>query len=88
MGKLRLRATTAWDVSVALHDLWVDQIEAFLDGYGMSADQVRAHMPVWRLFNALNYAPEVQHPANSGDEQGLERIRVRFSGAFDLFGGA
>jgi len=75
-----------WDISVALHDLWVDQIEAFLDGYGMAPDEVQTHVPVWRLFNALNYAPEVEHAAQTDDREALERIRVRFSGALDLFG--
>jgi hygromycin-B 4-O-kinase len=68
-----------WDISVALHDLWIDQIEAFLDGYGMSSDDARERVPVWRLFNALNYAAEVEHAAETEDEEALERIRVRFS---------
>jgi aminoglycoside phosphotransferase (APT) family kinase protein len=76
-----------WDISVALHDLWVDQIEAFFEGYGMASEDVREHVPVWRLFNALNYVAEVEHAANTHDEDALERIRVRFSGVFDLFGG-
>lgn len=75
-----------WDLSVALHDLWVDQMEAFLDGYGLSDAQVRAAAPAWRLFNALNYAPKVQRALAADDRETLEHIRTRFSGALDLFG--
>lgn len=75
-----------WDLSIALHDLWVDQVEAFLDGYGMDPAEVRAAAPVWRLFNTLNYVPEVQRALNERDTEKLEQIRTRFSGALDLFG--
>lgn len=75
-----------WDLSVALHDLWVDQIQAFLTGYGMDEADIKSAAPVWRLFNVLNYAPEVEHAAKAGDLECLEKIRTRLSGAFDLFG--
>lgn len=75
-----------WDIGVALHDLWVDQAQAFLEGYGMDDATVRAVAPLWRLFNALNYAPEVDRAVEAGDGETLERIRTRFSGALDLFG--
>lgn len=75
-----------WDISVALHDLWVDQAQAFLDGYGMEQAEVQAAAPLWRLFNALNYVPEVTRALQESDTETLERIRTRFSGALDLFG--
>lgn len=75
-----------WELSVALHDLWVDQAQAFLEGYGMDAAEAEAAAPVWRLFNALNYAPEAARAVEAGDERALEAIRLRFSGALDLFG--
>jgi hygromycin-B 4-O-kinase len=75
-----------WDISIALHDLWADQMQAFLKGYGMTEAEVHANAPTWRLFNALNYAPEVGHALDAGDDEVLERIRIRFSGALDLFG--
>lgn len=74
-----------WDISVALHDLWVDQAQAFLGGYGMDEQAVRLAAPFLRLFNTLNYAPEVERSVKAGDHETLERIRLRFSGALDLF---
>lgn len=82
----RSTLTPHWDLSVALHDLWVDQIQAFLKGYGLDEAQMRSAAPIWRLFNTLNYAPEVERALEAGDEDCLEQIRTRFSGAFDLFG--
>jgi hypothetical protein len=61
-------------------------MQAFLKGYGMTEAEVHANAPAWRLFNALNYAPEVEHALDAGDDEALERIRIRFSGALDLFG--
>jgi aminoglycoside phosphotransferase (APT) family kinase protein len=74
-----------WDLSIALHDLSIDEKEAFLDGYGLSGDQVREFAPVWRLFNALNYAPRVDRLSKLNDGASLEQVRIRFSGALDLF---
>jgi len=74
-----------WDLSVALHDLSVDQKEAFLDGYGLDADQVREFAPVWRLFNALNYVPKVERLLKKHDRAGLEHVRNRFAGALELY---
>jgi hygromycin-B 4-O-kinase len=76
-----------WDLSVALHDLWADQIQAFMEGYGMGEAEMRTFAPVWRLYNALNYAPEVERIVAEGDEPTLKWIRIRFSGALDVFGG-
>ena len=75
-----------WDLSIALHDLSVDQKEAFLDGYGLTAEEVRTFAPAWRLFNALNYAPELERILQSGDDTALDHLRMRFSGLLDLYG--
>jgi hygromycin-B 4-O-kinase len=74
-----------WDLSVALHDLNVDEEEAFLDGYGMRTEDVPKFAPVWRLFNAINYVPEVERLLRRRDQSGLERIRNRFRGALGLY---
>jgi hygromycin-B 4-O-kinase len=73
-----------WDLSIALHDLGVDEKEAFLDGYGLSSDEVLRLVPVWRLFNALNYFPAIRRRVRS-DRTALERIRNRYRGALDLY---
>lgn len=74
-----------WDVSVALHDLSIDAKQAFLAGYGMPEADVRRSAPVWRLFNVLNYAPELDRLLAASDHAGIERLRTRLSGALDLF---
>jgi aminoglycoside phosphotransferase (APT) family kinase protein len=74
-----------WDLSVALHDLNIDQKEAFIDGYGLTPEAVREQVHVWRLFNALNYAPVVGRRLEANDQAAVERLRTRFSGALDLY---
>lgn len=76
-----------WDLSVALHDLTIDQKEAFLGGYGLDVDAKRKFAPAWRLFNALNYAPVVERRIGKHDEAALKRLRERFSGTLDLYVG-
>jgi hygromycin-B 4-O-kinase len=77
-----------WDMSIALHDLSIDAKEEFLAGYGMPEKAVREAASVWRLFNALNYAPTVAELAEQDDRAGLERLRTRLSGALDLYASA
>lgn len=77
--------TPQWDLSIALHDLGVDEAQAFLSGYGMDAEAARQAAPVWRLFNCLNYAPEVERAVAGEDARVLNDLRLRFSGSLDLF---
>jgi aminoglycoside phosphotransferase (APT) family kinase protein len=74
-----------WDISVALHDLNIDEKEAFLDGYGLSTAEIREFAPAWRLFNALNYVPHIERMLEEGDEPGLDSVRNRFAGALELY---
>ena len=74
-----------WDLSIALHDLSVDQKEAFIEGYGLTAEEVREFSPFWRLYNALNYAPELERIVEAGDKDALDKLRIRFSGSLDLY---
>lgn len=74
-----------WDISLALHDLSIDAKQAFLQSYGMSEAEVRRAAPVWRLFNALNYVPQVDQLLLDTDGSALERMRTRLSGTLDLY---
>jgi aminoglycoside phosphotransferase (APT) family kinase protein len=74
-----------WDLALALHDLSIDQKQAFLDGYGMPDDAVRAAAPFWKALNILNYAPVIEGLAEAGDERTLAAYRLRLAGAFDLY---
>ena len=61
-----------WDLSLALHDLGIDEKEAFLAGYGMNRRAFEAVLPFVRFFNVLNYAPAVEHQAKA-EEPGRPR---------------
>ena len=73
-----------WDLSIALHDLGMDQKEALLDGYGLSAGAYARALPFLRAFNVLNYAPTIAELARRHDRRGLAWCRVRLAGGFDL----
>ncbi len=75
-----------WDMSLALHDLGVDGKQAFLQGYGMPEADIRRDARFWRLFNTLNYAPQVDQLVSDGDDRGVDRLRSRLQGALDLYG--
>lgn len=77
----------AWDLSVALHDLGVDEKEAFLAGYGMRPKEYADLLPTIRCFNVLNYADAVRSAA--ADRKNPDRLawlRLRLAGALDLHG--
>lgn len=74
-----------WDLSLALHDLGVDEKEAFLAGYGLKPRAAAAAMPYVRFFNILNYAHAVESAARKGRPEPLERFRVRLAGGLDLY---
>lgn len=74
-----------WDLSLALHDLGIDEKEAFLEGYGLGARKFEASLPYLRLFNTLNYAGAVQAAAERGQKKRLEWLRLRLRAGLDLY---
>lgn len=74
-----------WDLALALHDLGIDEKEAFLAEYGLSGRRVAAALPFIRLFNILNYAPPVERAAAAHDEASLARYRLRLQGCLELY---
>ena len=76
----------AWDLSVGLHDLGVDEKEVFLSGYGMKARDYARLLPFIRCFNVLNYADAVRRAAADKKKVGrLEWLRLRLAGELDLY---
>ena len=73
----------AWELSLALHDLGPDEMQAFLDGYGIKPKKLEESMPLVRAFNIANYATAVGEVA--GDKNLLEHYRLRLSGLLDLY---
>jgi aminoglycoside phosphotransferase (APT) family kinase protein len=74
-----------WELSLALHDLSIDEKQEFLQGYGLSEKKLVAMAPVIKALNLINYAPHIERRAEANDKVQLELYRTRLSGALDLY---
>jgi hygromycin-B 4-O-kinase len=74
-----------WDLSIALHDLSIDEKHLFLEGYGLDPRQVEEMSPLIKAFNIINYSNAIQRAAESEDHKSLAEFRLRLSGALDLY---
>jgi aminoglycoside phosphotransferase (APT) family kinase protein len=74
-----------WELSIALHDLSIDEKQLFLEGYGLKEKEIVTLMPVIKAINFINYAPEVERLAMEKDTEHLEKLRTRLGGALDFY---
>jgi hygromycin-B 4-O-kinase len=74
-----------WELSIALHDLGIDEKEAFIQGYGITSKRLSNIAPYVKAFNLMNYVDEVNRAAAAKDKAALDRVRMRFSGNFDMY---
>ena len=74
-----------WELSLALHDLTIDEKDEFLEGYGIRAEQMQRMAPLVKAFNLVNYAREVEKAVKSKETDKVERYRMRLSGALDMY---
>ena len=74
-----------WELSIALHDLTMDEKETFLEGYGLGLDEYLEIAPSIKALNLLNYAPYLQRALKRKDKARLQELRARLNGAFDLY---
>jgi aminoglycoside phosphotransferase (APT) family kinase protein len=74
-----------WELSIALHDLWIDEKQAFLEGYGINQKKFAEIAPLIKAFNLINYASVVEKMAKDKDKKKLEEYRARLGGALDLY---
>ncbi|MDM7920838.1 MAG: aminoglycoside phosphotransferase family protein [Pyrinomonadaceae bacterium] len=74
-----------WELSLALHDLGIDSKQAFVEGYGISTKAFTNAAPFITAFNILNYIPEIERARTEKDKAAFDHLRLRFSGAFDLY---
>ena len=74
-----------WELSLALHDLSIDEKQAFVGGYGLSTQELAAMAPLIKAFNLLNYAPVLEKLIRGKDWDGLAQCRLRLNGDFDLY---
>lgn len=73
-----------WELSIALHDLCIDEKEAFLEGYGMSPRTYGRYAQAIKTLNILNYFGAIEEAAAAKNRAKLEALRARLQGAFDL----
>lgn len=74
-----------WDISIALHDLSIDEKHLFIEGYGLSNADVEEMAPLVKAFNLLNYANTIEQAAAEGDHKKLDQCRLRLRGSLDLY---
>ncbi|HEX5966752.1 MAG TPA: aminoglycoside phosphotransferase family protein [Pyrinomonadaceae bacterium] len=74
-----------WELSIALHDLSIDEKQVFIGGYGLRSEQVAQMSPGIKAFNLLNYHGAVAAAIEQNDEQKLSEIKLRMNGTLDLF---
>jgi aminoglycoside phosphotransferase (APT) family kinase protein len=74
-----------WELSVALHDLSIDEKHAFIEGYGLSSGDIHEMAPLIKAFNILNYSAVVETAVEKGDHKQLGELKLRLNGCFDLY---
>ena len=71
-----------WELSIALHDLTIDEKHVFIEGYGLSVHEVEEMAPLIKAFNILNYYQAIE---GAKDDKSLDEIKLRLKGALDLY---
>lgn len=74
-----------WDLSLALHDLGIDEKQDFLKGYGLSPKKFKEMSNAIKVFNLLHYASEMGKPDAKKDKDLFEEYRLRLNGCYDLY---
>lgn len=74
-----------WELSIALHDLSIDEKHLFIEGYGLDFEQVHEMSPLIKAFNIINYSGAVERAVKTNDHKRLEEFRLRLSGELDLY---
>ena len=74
-----------WELSIALHDLTIDEKHAFIEGYGLSVREVEEMAPLIKAFNILNYHQAIAVAIDTSDYKSLDEIKLRLKGSLDLY---
>jgi aminoglycoside phosphotransferase (APT) family kinase protein len=74
-----------WELSISLHDLTIDEKHLFIEGYGLSSQQLEEMSPLIKAFNILNYSTAIERAIETEDHKSLSEIRLRLKGCFDLY---
>lgn len=74
-----------WELSIALHDLSIDEKDSFISGYGLTVRQVEEIAPLLKAFNIMNYAHALDHALKTNDEKTIGQFKLRLGGSLDLY---
>lgn len=74
-----------WDLSIALHDLTIDEQVYFLKGYGLNSKRMSAIANKVKVLNILNYAPVLKRRIKKSSRKQIDESKIRLSGMLDLF---
>lgn len=74
-----------WELSIALHDLSIDEKQLFLEGYGLNNRHIEEMSPLIKAFNIINYYHVAAQAVEQRDQKKLAEIKLRLDGAFDLY---
>jgi len=74
-----------WDLSHALHDLGIDEMQEFLKGYGISEKKFEEMSYAVKAFTILNYANVIKEMEGKKDKKLIDEYRFRLNGNYDLF---
>jgi aminoglycoside phosphotransferase (APT) family kinase protein len=78
-------AAPEWELSIALHDLSIDEKHAFIEGYGLAPEKVEQMAALIKAFNILNYHGAIVSAIEQDDQSKLSEIKLRLNGTLDLF---
>ena len=74
-----------WELSIALHDLTIDEKQIFLEGYGINLVDYTEMAPSIKALNILNYIGTIDSASAEQDKTRMANLRARLNGAFDLY---
>jgi hygromycin-B 4-O-kinase len=74
-----------WELSIALHDLSIDEKHVFIEGYGLSNRQIEEMAPLIKAFNILNYSQAIEQAVEKDDNKRLGELKLRLKGCLDLY---
>jgi len=74
-----------WELSIALHDLSIDEKQLFIEGYGLNNRHIEQMAPLIKAFNIINYHSVAAEAIEQRDHAKLAEIKLRLHGALDLY---
>ena len=74
-----------WELSIALHDLSIDEKHILLEGYGLDGSTFEQMTPLIKAFNIINYYSAIRQAVEQDDHKTLNEFKLRLRGSLDLY---